>query len=86
MAEKNLSNEVEKIISSSKTVLSKEGREFEKYCKLFEQKFKRHAYIAEPSGTKEQTVKAIKICLAKNKDVLDQLLYGEKLEEKNRVY
>ncbi len=49
--------------------------EFEKYCKLYEEKFGKRAYIAEPSGTKEQTINAIKICLEKNEDLLDKLLY-----------
>lgn len=56
--------------------LSKEDKEFEKYLTLFKEKFGRDAYIAEPSGTKEQTIKAIKICLEKNEDILDQLLYS----------
>lgn len=55
---------------------SKEDKEFEKYLTLFKEKFGRNAYIAEPSGTKEQTIKAIKICLEKNEDILDQLLYS----------
>lgn len=56
--------------------LSKEDKEFEKYLTLFKEKFGRDAYIAELSGTKEQTIKAIKICLEKNEDILDQLLYS----------
>ena len=38
--------------------------------------FGKKAYIAEPNGTKEETIKAIKICLEKNEDILDQLLYS----------
>lgn len=56
--------------------LSEEVKEFEKYLKLFKEKFGRNAYIAEPSGTKEQTIKAIKTCLEKEEDILDQLLYS----------
>ncbi len=56
--------------------LSEEDKEFEKYLKLFKEKFGRNAYIAEPSGTKEQTIKAIKTCLEKEEDILDQLLYS----------
>lgn len=49
--------------------------EFEKYCKLYEEKFGKRAYIAEPSGNKEKTIEAIKTCLEKNEDLLDKLLY-----------
>jgi 8-oxo-dGTP diphosphatase len=55
--------------------LSEEDKEFQKYCKLYEERFGKHAYIAEPSGTKEQTINAIKICLEKNEDILDEILY-----------
>lgn len=58
-----------------KTELSKEDKEFEKYLKLFKERFGRNAYIAEPSGTKQQTIEAIKICLKEDKDILDELLY-----------
>ena len=58
------------------TNLSEEDKEFEKYLKLFKDRFGRNAYIAEPSGTKEQTIKAIKTCLEKEEDILDQLLYS----------
>ncbi len=57
---------------------SKIERKFEKYSKKFKAKFGREAYIAEPSGTMEQTIKAIKICLKENKDILDELLYPNK--------
>ncbi len=57
------------------TNLSKEDKEFEKYLKLFKERFGRNAYIADPSGTKQQTIEAIKICLKENKDILDELLY-----------
>lgn len=55
--------------------LTQEDKEFEKYLKVFKEKFGRNAYIAEPSGTKGQTIEAIKVCLKKNKDILDELLY-----------
>lgn len=60
-----------------KTELSKEDKEFEKYLKLFKERFGRNAYIAEPSGTKKQTIEAIKKCLKENKDILDELLYPD---------
>lgn len=59
------------------TNLSEEDKEFEKYLKLFKERFGRNACIAESSGTKEQTIEAIKICLEKNEDILDQLLYSD---------
>ena len=51
-----------------------DNSEFENYCKLYEDKFGKRAYILEPSGTKEQTIDAIKQCLKENKDLLDELL------------
>lgn len=55
--------------------LAEEDIEFEKYCKLYEEKFEKKAYIAVPSGSKQQTIDAIKLCLEKNEDLLDELLY-----------
>lgn len=49
--------------------------EFQKYCKMYEERFNKKAYIAEPGGTKEKTIEAIKKCLKKDKDILDKLLY-----------
>ena len=49
--------------------------EFEYYCTLYKEKFGKYAYIAVPSGTRERTIKAIKICLEKNEDLLDEILY-----------
>lgn len=65
--------------------LSEEDKEFNKYCELYEERFGKHAYIAEPSGTKEQTINAIKICLEKNEDLLDEILYPKQefKDEKN---
>lgn len=63
------------MLNVEETTLSDEDKEFEKYCKLYEEKFGKRAYIAEPSGTKQKTIEAIKICLEKNKDLLDELLY-----------
>lgn len=57
------------------TPLQDEDKEFEKYCKLYEEKFGKNTYIAEPSGTKKQTIDAIKTCLEKEEDILDELLY-----------
>ncbi|HJJ04561.1 MAG TPA: hypothetical protein OIM45_01550 [Clostridiaceae bacterium] len=54
---------------------TQDNKEFEKYCKLYEDKFGKKAYIAEPNGTKQKTIDAIKICLEKNEDLLDKLLY-----------
>lgn len=54
---------------------SAEAIEFEKYSKLFEERFGEKAYIAEPGGTYEQTINAIKKCLELNENILDSLLY-----------
>lgn len=64
------------IIDNIKQDFYEDNNEFEKYCKLYEDEFGKKAYIAEPNGTKEETIKAIKICLEKNEDILDQLLYS----------
>ena len=63
------------IINVEETTLSDEEKEFEKYCKLYEETFGKKVYIAEPSVTRKQTIEAIKICLKENKDMLDELLY-----------
>lgn len=54
---------------------TKIDKRYDKYSKKFKERFNREPYIAEPSGTKEQTIEAIKVCLKKNKDILDELLY-----------
>lgn len=83
----NLEDYMNKFIDEADNAeISKEDNEFIKYCELYKEKFGKHAYIAEPSGTKEQTIKAIKICLEKNEDLLDKLLYPDyelKNEDKN---
>ena len=63
------------IINVEETTLSDEEKEFEKYCKLYEETFGKKVYIAEPSVTRKQTIETIKICLKENKDMLDELLY-----------
>lgn len=49
--------------------------EFDKYSKLYEERFNKRAYIPEPSGTKEFAIECIKKCLCENKDILDELYY-----------
>jgi len=58
--------------------------EYKKLSDEFNIKFNRKPYIACPSGTKEQTIEAIKICLQKNEDILDELLYPE--QDPNILY
>lgn len=75
---KNVEEFMNKIIDEYEpTPLTEEDKEFEKYCKLYEEKFGKRAYIAEPSGTKEKTIAAIKTCLEKNEDLLDKILYPD---------
>lgn len=62
--------------------LTKEEKEFVKYSKLYEKRFGKKAYIAEPNGTRKKTIDAIKICLEKNEDLLDDLLYSEIYDNK----
>lgn len=69
---------MDKIVEEGKNiVLTDEEKEIERFCKLYEEKFNKRAYIAEPSGTMRQTIDAIKICLDKNEDILDDLLYNK---------
>jgi len=76
MGNKNLEEFMSEFISeSAKESLSEEEKEFEKYCKLFRERFGRNAYIAEPSGTMQKTIEAIKRCLEEDKDILDDLLF-----------
>lgn len=83
----NVEEYMNKIIDDYEpTPLTEEDKEFEKYCKLYEEKFGKQAYIAEPSGTKEKTIEAIKTCLEKNEDLLDKILYpnfDEDIEDGN---
>ena len=66
---------MEKCIDGSEPILIELDKEFNKYCELYKEKFNKNAYVAEPNGMKEQTINAIKICLKKNEDLLDKLLY-----------
>lgn len=73
---KNVGDYMNKIIDEYEpTPLTEEDKEFERYCKLYEERFGKKAYVAEPSGTKEKTIEAIKTCLEKNEDLLDKILY-----------
>lgn len=84
MENKNIEDFMSKFLSNStENGLSEEEKEFEKYCKLFKERFGRNAYIAEPSGTMKDTIKAIKICIEKNEDILDELLYPNLKEDLN---
>lgn len=58
-----------------KHIKTEEEKEFDYYCGLYKEKFGKRAYIAMPGGTMKQTIEAIKVCLEKNEDLLDELLY-----------
>lgn len=76
--EENLIEDMTKFINGLEdNELSEEDKEFNKYCELYEERFGKHAYIAEPSGTKEQTINAIKICLEENLDIFEDLLFKD---------
>ncbi len=84
MGNRNIEEFMSKYISNStERSLSEEEKEFKKHCKLFKERFGRDAYIAEPSGTMKDTIKAIKICIEKNEDILDELLYPNLKEDLN---
>ena len=74
----NKLNIIEKSVYCTKKCKNKKcilDLKYDRYNKKFYKKFGRNAYIAEPSGSKEQTIMAIKTCLKENKDILDELLY-----------
>jgi len=58
--------------------------EYEILKTKFIEQFGRRPYIACPSGSKQQTIEAMKICFEKNEDILDQLLYPE--DNENFLY
>jgi len=62
------------------------SEEYKKLSEEFQKKFNRKPYIAMPSGSQEKTIEAMKICLEKNQDILDELLYPENPEEKGILY
>lgn len=72
---------MEELVNNPVPELSEEDKEFEKYCKLYEERFGKKAYVAVPSGTKEKTIEAIKTCLEKNEDLLDKILYPKFYED-----
>ena len=72
----------EKNFSNKK--LSREEKRYIKYSNKFKERFGRNPYIPEPSGTRKQTIKAIKKCLKQDKDILDELLYPNNNE--NALY
>lgn len=75
---KNVENFMLEFINKEPERLTEEYKEFFKYSKKFKERFGREPYIAEPGGSIEQTIRAIKICLKKDKDIFDELLYPDK--------
>ena len=53
------------------------AQESQRYVNYSKEKFGKDAYIAEPSGTKQQTIEAIKLCLKENQDMLDKIYYPD---------
>lgn len=49
--------------------------EYNYYCKLYYEKFRKKAFIAIPGWTKEKTIEAIKKSLEENKDLLGEMFY-----------
>lgn len=85
--EDNLIENINKFIDSFKDEeLSEVDKEYNKYCELYKSKFGKNAYIAEPSGTKEQTIEAIKICIDENEDILEDLLFEEDILNERWFY
>ncbi len=52
--------------------------EYSYYSKLYYEKFGRKAFIANPGGTKEKTIEAIKKSLEANKDLLGEIFSPDK--------
>lgn len=72
----------EKIKSINDTEKQTEkNKEFQEYANKFKERFGRFPYISEPAGT-ELAIEAIKECLDKDKDILDEI-YGRKTEGNN---
>lgn len=80
---KKINDYMEKFIDGPEPILTEIDKEFNKYCELYKEKFGKNAYVSEPNGTKEQTINAIKICLEKNEDLLDKLLYPNSDDDAN---
>ena len=78
---KNVENFMLEFINREQEQLTEEEIEFFKYSKKFKERFGREPYIAELGGSIEQTINAIKICLKKDKDILDELLFPNKYGE-----
>ena len=51
--------------------------EYNYYSNLYYKKFGRKAFLANPGGSKEQTIQAIKRSLEEDKDLLGELLNPE---------
>lgn len=84
MGNRNIKDVMDEFISGvTKENLSEEEKEFQEYCQLFQERFGRNAYIAEPSGTMKKTIDAIKICIEKDEDILDELLYPNLKDDLN---
>ena len=64
-------------LSNNNIELSEEDKEYLEYAKKFKDRFGRDPYIAEPYGTKKETIEAIKKCLQEDEDILDSLLTQE---------
>ena len=63
------------------TTLSEEDKEFDKYKKLYKERFNKRAYIPMPSCTKKFAIECIKKCLSEDKDMLDELYYPNSEED-----
>lgn len=68
--------------------LTESDIEYEKYAKLYEEKFGKYPKILEPSNvTNEQIIAALKECIDKNMDLLDKILYGGEIKfDENMFY
>ena len=58
--------------NTEKKKMTKIEKDYIKYSEEFKKKFGRYPYIAEPSGTMELAIKAIKVCLKENKELEDR--------------
>ena len=51
-------------------LLLEEDKEFEKYCKLYEEKFGKKTFITKLNDLKQQIIDTIKTCLKNNKKII----------------
>jgi len=81
--EKNL---IEEFFKGHINESNSDNNEFAKYVELFENRFGRCPKDREPGGSEEQMIKAIKVCLEENEDILDELIFENDILDLRSFY